>query len=135
MNQICVTQSGGAVIIVLSYHLIIILASRVRGIRGNQGLNLKINFIDGQCLMRGQMDDNAKYQSQSNTVHKYLKIIHGQRAIQMYFMKIFKGHKARPVMTDIGHSPIGQTVSSVQGSPLIAPYRAVVRVQESGVTN
>ena len=125
MNQICVTQSGGAVIIVLSYHLIIILASRVRGIRGNQGLNLKINFIDGQCLMRGQMDDNAKYQSQSNTVHKYLKIIHG--AIQMYFMKIFKGHKARPVMTDIGHSPIGQTVSSVQGSPLIAPYRPGVR--------
>ena len=95
MNQICVTQSG-------HYHLVL-SSSGVRGIEGNQGLNLKINFIDGQCLMRGQMDDNAKYQSQSNTVHKYLKIIHGQRAIQMYFMKIFKGHKARLIMmTDIG---------------------------------
>lgn len=117
-----------AVIIVLSYHLIIIQASRVRGIRGNQGLNLKINFIDGQCLMRGQMDDNAKYQSQSNTVHKYLKIIHGQRAIQMYFMKIFKGHKARLIMmTDIGH---WAACSLDRSGPLIAPYRAVVRAQE-----
>ena len=56
----------------LSCCLIII---RGRGIRGNHGLNLKINFIDGQCLMRGHMDDNAKYQSQSNRVHKYLTII------------------------------------------------------------
>ena len=72
MNQICVTQSG-------HYH-VVLSSSGVRGLRNNQGLNLKINFIDGQCLMRGHMDDNAKYQSQSNIVHKYLTIIYGQIA-------------------------------------------------------